>query len=116
MGMTEEAIQALNPGIRETVLWFNEMGYQTCDSGDGETHDFECDRGEPYVVIRVHDTEKLISCADDIKSALEARGIVVAPYGNGHVSVEASYDASDKMGFINVTGICDAALLNKGNA
>jgi hypothetical protein len=34
----------LNPGIAKTVALLNWMGYRTTDSGDGETHDHECDR------------------------------------------------------------------------
>lgn len=40
---------SLNPGIRETVRFLRERGYQTCDSGDGVTAEFECDPGFPYV-------------------------------------------------------------------
>lgn len=34
----------LNPGIARTVQWLNSQGFMTTDSGDGATHDHECDR------------------------------------------------------------------------
>jgi len=43
----------INPGILKTVLTLRQWGFNTCDSGDGETHDFACDRDHPYVVINV---------------------------------------------------------------
>ena len=39
----------LNPGIREVVRRLREAGFQTCDSGDGSTRQFECDPGAPDV-------------------------------------------------------------------
>lgn len=52
--LSPEAIAALNPGIRATVQWLREKGFNTCDSGDGQTHDHACDLPVPFVHIRVH--------------------------------------------------------------
>jgi hypothetical protein len=49
--LTEEQIAALNPGIRSTVLKLREWGFDTRDSGDGKTHQFECDLPIPFVHI-----------------------------------------------------------------
>ena len=46
-------LNELNPGIRKTVAWLVSQGFETCDSGDGETHEFECDQPQPYVTMLV---------------------------------------------------------------
>ena len=43
----------LNPGIRQTVQLLRDHGFETCDSGDGETHDRACDRPHGYVVMTI---------------------------------------------------------------
>lgn len=42
----------LNPGIVKTVEFLRTNGFITMDSGDGETHAFECDQPYPYVHMR----------------------------------------------------------------
>ena len=61
---------SLNPGIRETVRWLHLLGYTTTDSGDGQTRQFECDRGDPYVVVKVEDPRYLIETCDRLKKDL----------------------------------------------
>lgn len=51
--LTDEQIEGLNPGIRSTVLKLRGWGFDTVDSGDGVTRDYECDLPHPYVHIRV---------------------------------------------------------------
>ena len=50
----------LNPGIVKTVKMLNDAGYTTTDSGDGETHDYECDRDVGYVVVVLKDNADLV--------------------------------------------------------
>lgn len=51
--MNDIDYEKLNPGIRATVKWLRSNGFDTIDSGDGETHEFECDIKHPYVHIQV---------------------------------------------------------------
>ena len=43
----------MNPGIEHFVNLLNELQFKTTDSGDGRTHEFECDRAYPYTVVLV---------------------------------------------------------------
>lgn len=72
MSITEN----INPGIRRTVEWLNANGFKTCDSGDGATHEFECDRPCAYVVIRVV-PEVLITETARLAELLRSRGVEV---------------------------------------
>lgn len=45
----KEPEEKLNKGIVKTVKWLRSLGFKTTDSGDGETHDYECDLQIPYV-------------------------------------------------------------------
>jgi hypothetical protein len=101
----------LNPGIRRTVAWLNENGFATCDSGDGETHDHACDREEPYVVVQVTPPSALTLDADRLRKLLTERGIKVVPVGiDGGTWVQATYDPSNRIAFIDVSHIHDRLL------
>lgn len=66
----------INPGISRTVEWLQKRGFQTVDSGDGKTHDFDCDLPYPYVHIRVS-KQRLIVTADRLKRLVEKRGVYI---------------------------------------
>jgi len=68
--LTPEELATLNPAIRHTVQTLRKWGFLTLDSGDGETHQFECDRDCPYVVIRVN-PEKLVDESHRLMDLLE---------------------------------------------
>lgn len=117
----------VNPGIRRTIAWLNSYGFKTCDSGDGETHDFECDRPDPYVVIEV-DPEVICSKTVRLHVLLRDSGIDLGPVGSlrsdvealaelvteplvpHDVTIEATYDPIDGRAFINVSGLHDGLL------
>lgn len=71
-------LEKLNPGIRATVAWLRENGFQTCDSGDGATHEFECDLPHPYVHMVVTPETAWTEC-QRLKALLAARGVQVQP-------------------------------------
>jgi hypothetical protein len=82
----------LNPGIARTVVWLNGLGFETTDSGDGKTHDFECDRPHAYVVIS-STPETLLEDTERLRVALLERGVEVGDLredGTGPF-VQASY-------------------------
>jgi hypothetical protein len=37
MSLSQDVIDALDPGIRDLVVRLNKLGFDTCDSGDGVT-------------------------------------------------------------------------------
>lgn len=83
----------INPGILKTVQFLNANGFKTTDSGDGETHDFECDMPFPYVHIEVNPYE-LISESQRLFWLLAAEGVAVGECNeeNTAPTVEASYN------------------------
>lgn len=105
-------VMDLNPGIRRIVTWFNDMGFTTIDSGDGKTHDFECDRDYAYVVIKI-DPAQMVSGADRLKTILEEHGVCIGPIGpEGDLTpcMQASYDPVQGAAFIDVMNVTDDML------
>lgn len=97
--LNEAELSALNPGIRSTVQRLREWGFNTADSGDGLTAQYDCDLPCPYVHI-VTAPEELVSETERLVNLLNDVGIDFAncphpqfdPEGAiGHPSVEASY-------------------------
>jgi len=103
-------VLGLNPGIKRVVCWFNSMGLSTIDSGDGETHDFECDRDYAYVVIKVHPSD-LVETSDWLRRTLEESGISVYAQGeDGEVCIQGNYDPVNRLAFIDVMHFTDDML------
>lgn len=110
----------LDPGIRETVRWLNENGFETTDSGDGKTK-FEdgdapcCAMDIPNVAIKV-DRERLVAETDRLFALLTARGCGPVPAGPevvpGEVNLQGFYDPTvgDGPAFILVLGLNDQGL------
>lgn len=99
----------MNPGIRLTVAWLDSIGFTTTDSGDGKTHEYECDRDHAYVVMVV-DPEDLIAEAERLKRALTNRGIGVSSIGEGAPAIQASYDPSNGLAVLDLMGLDDELL------
>lgn len=68
-------MENLNPGIVKTVELLRAEGFDTCDSGDGVTHDFACDRSGGYVSIILRDDQDLEESASKVYVLLQERGI-----------------------------------------
>jgi hypothetical protein len=100
----------VNPKIRGTVAWLNANGFRTCDSGDGATHDYECDRDYPYVVIQVGGAAEIVPSAHRLVGLLRGRGIPLAPVGQGDVWMQATYDPVDGTAMIELCGMDDDML------
>ena len=104
---------ALNPGIRRVVELLNNQGFPTTDSGDGQTHDFTCDRAYGYVVV-VPDGDP-VQETDRLCALLRSLGVALAPLTvdgpvNG-VYVQLSYSPIDGgIAVIDVSGIHDSML------
>jgi hypothetical protein len=101
----------LNPGIRNLVAWLNERGYETCDSGDGQTHDFACDRTYPYVVIQIEEPREIWDRTQSLLGDLAREGIEVRPVsGASFPQMQATYDPADGTAFIELMHVDDAML------
>lgn len=104
----------LNPGIAETVHWLNERDFQTCDSGDGKTHDYGCDRPHAYVVMVV-DPRELIGEARRLRLELAKVGIEVGSLNDrGEPSIEATYDPGDDTALLDLCFVDDELLAKAG--
>lgn len=99
----------LNPGIVKTVALLNAHGFPTSDSGDGETHDFECDREEAYVVILLEDRHQLASEADRLRDLLRQHGVILNPVDEDPF-VQADYDPANGIACIQLVGCKDSML------
>lgn len=97
----------LNPGIVKTVEWLNANGFVTCDSGDGVTHDFECDLPIPYVHMEV-EPGKLVAETDRLRSLLESEHGVefeLQTEEGTAKTIEASYNPIDGLGIISLLNV-----------
>lgn len=109
VGVTE-----LKPGIRKLVALLHAHGFVTCDSGDGETHDFACDRAHGYVACRTAPAAMAYE-ADRLAELLSSFGLAVAepdekdpPEGVCHV--QATYDPVNGIALLDVTHVHDRML------
>lgn len=107
--MDSNILNYLNPGIRLTVAALSAAGFETCDSGDGETHQEACDREGPYVVIK-SSVHKLTAEAADLLLFLRHNGIEVVQIGCEGVQIQATYDPVDDTAIIDLSGIHDRLL------
>ena len=104
---------SLNPGIRLTVRWLRALGFETLDSGDGQTHEHGCDREGPYVVMRVA-AEKLLEQADRLVQAVRDKGIVLTSINPwGVPAVQASYDPVSGTAYLDLMDVDDDLLQGK---
>jgi hypothetical protein len=104
----------LDPGIRETVRWFRERGFDTTDSGDGvaklELINDGCALPMPHVFIRVDPTEMRLA-ANTIAKLLEQHGVNVGQVTDSSeadvVSIQLTYDPSNDVAMVGVYGLND---------
>lgn len=101
-----DGLGQLNQGIRKTVEWLIQNGYQTTDSGDGETHEHECDQEQPYVHMLIA-PDKLVAETDRLAVLLKERGINVQPMDeNSSVPcVEAAYNPAHGVGTLTLWNV-----------
>lgn len=110
----------LNPGIAKTVQWLQSHGFRTTDSGDGETHLYACDRDYPYVVMSV-DPADMVEEADRLLNLCLEAGLPMGEMSMGEMSMEqtslsiqATYDPTNKLAFIDLMGVSDKILPLRG--
>ena len=116
-------LDPLDPGIRETVRFLREHGFETCDSGDGATK-FADPRWRvdgklpeevldfPHVAMRVS-PDHLVSEADRLAALLLTIGVELEPSApiEGVPTLQATYDpAQPGLAFLFLT---DVALVDR---
>lgn len=107
--------EELDPGIRELVRWLRSLGFDTCDSGDGESKpqerrflDFQ------HVFIIVKEPQNLIEECLRLQTMLKRdHGIELKPSGpdeEGNPEVGGSFDPANRLATIEVYHIEDSML------
>lgn len=98
----------INPGILTTVQWLRSHGFHTVDSGDGKTHDCECDLPVPYVHMRVA-AENMVAECRRLARLLGSEWIAVQPMDaeNSVPCLQCSWDVADGegMGIISLYNV-----------
>ncbi len=99
-------LSTLNPGIRETVRWLRQNEFDTCDSGDGETRDHECDLDRPYVHIEVGPSQ-LIAEMRRLGFLLEQVGVKVGPMNEENTApcLDGSWHYPEEAAFITLWNV-----------
>lgn len=103
----------LNPGVVKLVVWLNANGFKTIDSGDGATHDYECDRAIPYVAITVEADKMVAEGRRLARLLLEMHKITVEPMNaeNDKPCIQCTFDPGwGEAGLIDLTNVSDALL------
>jgi len=108
-----KSVSELNPGIVKVVELLNAHGFDTVDSGDGETREYACDRVRGYVVVRLRDSQPLEASANKIAQLLTGRGVSLGPSPD-QVHVQANYSPIDGFRFVDIDGIHDRMLTSGG--
>lgn len=108
-------IEGLNPGIRETVAFLRAHGFATIDSGDGRTHEYECDQSVAYVHMRVMPPDDLISESQRLYDLLGDRIVFSDPVMDGDTvtlgpMIEAHYSPRDGIATISLWHVDDDTL------
>lgn len=104
---TPETEIPLNPNIRRTVEWLQAHGFDTSDSGDGETHACECDRDYGYVAMKVA-PDQLITETRRLFRLLTERGLSVVDMNDAdRPCIQGSYDPGDDSAVIDLIYIND---------
>lgn len=118
MPLEEINYEELNPGIRQTVRWLRQLGFDTTDSGDGKTHEHECDRDCAYVTIRV-DPENMAAECKRLSRELQRLGCdLTYHYNRIGEAYEAGEDYEElKVPFLqaNYSPVDDEAILDLVN-
>lgn len=105
----------LDPGIRQCVRMLRQAGYETCDSGDGET---KGDNGLPFghVVIQVPNPYTSVAELLHVQQHLKRKGLTCVPRppegepAADEVVVELSYNPAEPVAVIVIEHITDAKL------
>lgn len=112
---SSDILAEANPGIRNLLAWLWEQGFDTCDSGDGETRQYDCDQPFPFIAVRVSCPENLIQETRRLVSLFKERGheaqVLETPGESleGKLVIEANFSpaCSEMPATILVMGLAD---------
>lgn len=114
--MTAEPIdyEALDPGIRKTVKWLRERGFETADSGDGVTKAGAIADGDaldyPHVFISCFN-EDIVSESCRLMRKLSELGCLCESIGpDNKPCIQATFDPADDSACIELRHVNDARL------
>lgn len=108
--MNELDLSTLNPGIRNLVAYLRARGFDTCDSGDGVTHEAECDRDYAYVSIETRAAHLVPETHRLVDVVLNA-GIRIRPQSMANEPcIQATYDPANGVAIIDLMHVTDAML------
>jgi len=108
--LTKMTIANLNPEIRDLVVWLNEMGYETTDSGDGTNHTngMEGALEFPHIAVLFNPNQSrwqnAILQARDLHKELKERGIKFG-YLDKDPIIELHYNPEDDTALIMVCNV-----------
>jgi hypothetical protein len=78
--MNTELVRELSPGVKSLVVWLNEHGFETCDSGDGTNHAAGMGCAVPFPMIAISvEPSKLQLEADRLHKLLTEHGVDFTP-------------------------------------
>ncbi len=102
---------SLDDGIRETVRLLRRHGFDTTDSGDGDTPQPYEKLSYGHVVVVVGPGE-LARAACEIGRLMEDHGLAVVPRApsdppEGHVTIEGSYSPAEGIALVIVSHVLD---------
>jgi hypothetical protein len=116
MRLTQEIIDGLDDGVRDLVVWLNEQGFETTDSGDGSKYgEMEGAMDCPMVAIVTTD-DYLVHDADKLLALLENQGVdFPQDIVEGLPAIQATYNPIDQTGIILLTDILSKDLKSLHN-
>lgn len=105
----------IDPRIRGLVVWLRDMGFETCDSGDGvskfedRSRNEECELDYPHVFIHVSPETLLLEC-NRLWIALVNAGLRIGPLSSKDIGkrlpgVVGRYEPGDYHSFIELVNV-----------
>lgn len=103
----------LCPGIKKTVEWLQNLGYETVDSGDGVSNEgMGCELPFPHVFMQIEGLG-LVAAAKTLMGQLANAGVRVGemlPDGTPQPKIEVSYDPLDDTAILALLYVDDEML------
>ena len=112
--LDQKTINSLKEKVRDLVIWLNQEGFHTIDSGDGSDYlrGMEGAIEEPMVAISV-EPHLLISKSNRLVMLLQEMGISISPIGTEFSpTIEASYDPTNGLAVIILTNVLSKDIKN----
>lgn len=107
--------ETLDPGIRRVVELIQGAGFETTDSGDGQTklaNGWSADEALDYPHVFVEtESGEMAPAADGVRALLKRNGVdIQAANDDGAPYIQATYDPVTGVAIIAVVGVSDDML------